>query len=115
MSTKPGIAHTPLVFTEWWESLSAGLKNPAVKAPCERGWNAHERATLDLISAATRLTQRHDLREFEEMESERDALRTVLLEAEALRPRLLKDFGYVPEYVLDFCNKVRAALAKVRP
>ena len=38
------------------------------------------------------------------------ALREVLSQAEALRPRMLKDGGYVPEYVLDFCNKARAAL-----
>ncbi|SRR5258706_7855734 len=35
--------------------------------------------------------------------------------AEALRPKILKGFGYVPEYVLDFCNNARAVLAKLRP
>jgi hypothetical protein len=42
------------------------------------------------------------------------ALLEALLEAEALRPRLLKDFGYVPEYVLEFCNKARAVLYRVK-
>ena len=56
-----------------------------------------------------------------ELEAERDTLRAqvvelagVLRDAEALRPRMLKDFGYVPEYVLEFCNKARAVLYKVR-
>jgi hypothetical protein len=47
----------------------------------------------------------------EYMQPDIDALREVLQGAEALRPEMLKDFGYVPEYVLDFCNRARA-LAK---
>lgn len=35
--------------------------------------------------------------------------------AQVLRPKMLKDFGYVPEYVLDFCNNARALLAKAQP
>ena len=56
------------------------------------------------------------------LEAERDALRAqvaelvgLLRDAEALRPRMLKDFGYVPEYVLEFCNKARAVLYRVKP
>lgn len=37
-------------------------------------------------------------------------LEALLREAQSLRPQLLKQFGHVPEYVLDYCNKVRAAL-----
>lgn len=40
-------------------------------------------------------------------------LREVLQSAQELRIKLLGQLGYVPECVLDFCNKARAALAPV--
>jgi len=43
---------------------------------------------------------------------ELDDLYDLLKRAESLRPKLLKDFGYVPEYVLEFCNAARAAIAR---
>jgi len=41
-------------------------------------------------------------------------LAAVLQSAAVLRPKLLTQYGAVPECVLDFCNRARAALAKAR-
>jgi hypothetical protein len=48
----------------------------------------------------------------EYMQPDLDELRRILADAESLRPKLLRDFGYVPEYVLEFCNVARAAIAR---
>lgn len=40
------------------------------------------------------------------------AAQRVLQTAQQLRPILLAQYGVVPECVLDFCNRARAALAK---
>lgn len=42
--------------------------------------------------------------------AERPKLLALLAEAQDMRPTLLKQLGYVPECVLDFCNKARAAV-----
>lgn len=36
----------------------------------------------------------------------------LLRDAQQLRPILLKQLGYVPEPVLEFCNRARAAIQK---
>ena len=42
---------------------------------------------------------------------QRDELRAILQSAQELRPKLLAQYGAVPECVLDFCNRARAAIA----
>ena len=34
-------------FDEWWESQSEGMKNPASKSACRRGWDAALRGVLE--------------------------------------------------------------------
>ena len=41
------------------------------------------------------------------------ALSEALQAAQELRPTLLRQYGAVPECVLDYCNSARAALAKL--
>lgn len=45
---------------------------------------------------------------------ENEKLRSVLQQSQALRPALLVQYGAVPECVLDFCNRARAAVTKAR-
>ena len=52
------------------------------------------------------------LEEHDRLLAENERLRATLQLAQAMRPSLLKDYGAVPECVLDFCNRARAALAK---
>jgi hypothetical protein len=47
-----------------------------------------------------------------EQEAQIQKLRAVLAQAQSLRPALLRQYHVVPEYVLDFCNTARAALAE---
>ena len=59
--------------------------------------------TLDRL-----VTESVDLRQ------QRDELAEALRKADALRPILLGQLGYVPEPILRFCNQARAVLAKVQ-
>ena len=62
------------------------------------------------------MTQAHDegypgiAHDLETLRADNERLRALLATAQDLRPELLRDFGYVPGPVLDFCNKSRAAL-----
>lgn len=48
--------------------------------------------------------------DYNDLRAETAELRHVLLSAAVLRPKLLIQYGAVPECVLDFCNRARAAL-----
>ena len=47
-----------------------------------------------------------------QLEAENLRLREALAGAGPLRPALLKQLGYVPECVLNYCNAVRAILKR---
>ena len=64
------------------------------------------RRNARLIAAAPAL-----LAECRRLRAEEARLVALLATAQALRPSLLKDYGAVPECVLDFCNRARAALS----
>ena len=75
---------------------------------------AYRLSDKDILDRADQYKAERD--EFEnrciKLESDRAKLVEALREAEVLRPKLLKDFGYVPEYVLEFCNQARAAVSR---
>ena len=48
-----------------------------------------------------------------QIQDERTRLVEALREAEVLRPKVLKGMGYVPEYVLEYCNKARSLLREL--
>jgi len=78
-------------------------------------WNACEGLSTEELEAGLFLSGPSALAERDALRLQVAELAGALRDAEALRPRMLKDFGYVPEYVLEFCNKARAFLARVKP